>query len=125
MDRLLHQLAPVLTEAISSADHEIGECYMEECEDGCFFVQDYKTNTFTYEADGWSVEVTYRCCGEYDEDPGDRWTPGATVLKRAWGNVTGLSVSHFDEVTDEERIYADSELTELRDALDVMLSELV
>jgi len=115
---------PELIEAISSADHEIGGCYEDEDECGRYTAYDCKPNTFTYEEDGWFVEVKYCCTGEYDDFMGDYWNPPYCELKRAWGTVTDLYVSYIDEATGEETVFSDEDLKELRDMINAVLEDI-
>lgn len=65
----LNALIPTLVELIRNNDHEIGESYYEQDEDGWGRCDDSTTNYLCYEEDGWLIEVTYECCGEWDNDP--------------------------------------------------------
>lgn len=120
----LKNLIPTIVEQISGADHEIGESYFEQGEDGWGRCNDYTTNYFTYEEDGWLIEVEYRCCGEWDNDPGDYWTPPSCDLRKAWGEVTEITASHYDEDTEEETEFEDKDLNELWNAIDEALKDI-
>ncbi|MCM1142291.1 MAG: hypothetical protein NC453_27285, partial [Muribaculum sp.] len=71
----LKALFPTLIELVANNDHEIGDSYIEQDEDGWGRCNDYNDNYVSYEEDGWCIEISYRCCGEWDNDPGDYWTP--------------------------------------------------
>lgn len=86
----LNALIPTLVELIRNNDHEIGESYYEQDEDGWGRCDDSTTNYLCYEEDGWLIEVTYECCGEWDNDPGDYWTPPSCDLRRAWARLLKL-----------------------------------
>lgn len=120
----LKKLIPTIVEQISDADHEIGDCYPEQDEDGWGMCSDYKTNYFAYEEDGWLIEVTYECCGEWDNDPGDYWTPPSSDLLRAWGEVSEITVYHYDEETGEETEFERKDLNELWTAIDEALKKI-
>lgn len=120
----LKALIPTIVEQFSKNDHEIGESYFEQDEDGWGRCNDYTDNYFSYEEDGWLIEVSYKCCGEYDNDPGDYWTPPCCDLIKAWGEVTEITASHYDENTDEESEFSDNDLNELWDALDNELKDI-
>lgn len=120
----LKKLIPTIVEQISGADHEIGECYPEQDEDGWGMCSDYETNYYSYEEDGWLIEVTYECCGEWDNDPGDYWTPPSCDLRKAWGEVTEITATHYDEDTDEETEFERKDLKELWEAIDEALKNI-
>jgi len=109
---------------LASQDHEIGESYYEQDEDGWGRCDDSITNYFCYEEDGWLIEVTYECCGEWDNDPGDYWTPPSCDLRKAWGEVTEITASHYDEDTDEETEFSDDDVKELWSSLDKVLEDI-
>lgn len=120
----LDALIPTLVDLLTSQDHEIGDSYYEQDEDGWGVCHESATNYFCYEEDGWLIEVTYECCGEWDNDPGDYWTPPSSDLRRAWGEVTEISAYHYDEETDEETEFSEDDLNELWSALDKELEDI-
>lgn len=120
----LNALIPTLVKQLSSTDHEIGESYYEQDEDGWGRCDDATTNYFCYEEDGWFIEVTYECCGEWDNDPGDYWTPPSCDLRKAWGEVTEITASHYDKDTDEETEFSEDDVKELWSALDKVLEDI-
>ena len=114
----LNKLIPTLVELIKNNKHEIGESIIENdgydwgiCEESC-------TNYLTYEEDGWCIQITYECCGEWECDPGDYWTAHSSELIRAWGEVSEISAYHYDEILGEEIEFSDEDVTELWIALD-------
>lgn len=114
----LNSLIPTIVELLCNNDHEIGESYIDQDEDGWGRCDEPATNYLCYEEDGWLIEITYECCGEYYSDPGDYWTPSCYDLKRAWGEVIEITASHLDEETDEESEFSDEDVKELWNALD-------
>lgn len=120
----LYALIPTLVDLLASQDHEIGESYYEQDEDGWGRCDDSTTNYFYYEEDGWLIELTYECCGEWDNDPGDYWTPPSSDLRKAWGKVTEIIASHYDEDTDEETEFSEDDVKELRSAFDKVLEDI-
>lgn len=123
--RQLRQLIPIITEQIASAGHDIGESYLVENEDGYTHrVNDYRTNTFNFEQDDWSISVEYRCCGIIDEDEGGMWSPPYRVFSRAWGNVTDLLATYEDPDTGQTYDLSNKQLRELREEIDCILSDL-
>lgn len=120
----LNALIPTLVELIRNNDHEIGESYYEQDEDGWGRCDDSTTNYLCYEEDGWLIEVTYECCGEWDNDPGDYWTPPSCVLRRAWGEVTEITATHYHEDTDEESEFSEEDVNKLWIALDEELKDI-
>lgn len=120
----LNALIPTLVDLLTSQDHEIGDSYYEQDEDGWGVCHEPATNYFCYEEDCWLIEVTYECCGEWDNDPGDYWTPPSSDLRRAWGEVTEISAYHYDEETDEETEFSEDDLNELWSALDKELEDI-
>lgn len=119
----LHALIPTLVELMQNNDHEIGESYFEQDEDGWGRCCDYTDNYLCYEEDGWLIEISYRCCGEWNNDPGDYWTPPSCDLRKAWGEVTEINASHYDEDTDEESEFTDEDTADLWKALDEVLKD--
>lgn len=120
----LNALIPTLVEQLSNNDHEIGESYYEQDEDGWGRCDDSTTNYFSYEEDGWLIEVTYECCGEWSNDPGDYWTPSSCDLRKAWGEITEITASHYDEDTDEETKFSDDDVKDLWIALAKVLENI-
>jgi hypothetical protein len=120
----LRTLFPTLIDLVATNDHEIGESYIEQDEEGWGRTNDYEENSVTYEEDGWSIEISYRCCGEWDNDMGDYWTPASCSIKRAWGEVTEICACHYDDDTDEETVFSDEDLKELYDEINNMLDDI-
>ncbi len=120
----LNALIPTLVELIRNNDHEIGESYYEQDEDGWGRCDDSTTNYLCYEEDGWLIEVTYECCGEWDNDHGDYWTPPSCDLRRAWGEVTEITATHYDEDIDEESEFSEEDVNKLWIALDEELKDI-
>lgn len=120
----LNALIPTLVEQFLKKGHEIGESYFEHDEDDWGRCEDSTTNYFCYEEDGWFIEVTYECCGEWDNDPGDYWTPPSSNLRKAWGEVKEISASHYDEDTDEESEFSEEDLCELWEELNKSLEHI-
>lgn len=120
----LNALIPTLVGQLLKKGHEIGESYFEQDEDGWGRCDDSTTNYFCYEEDGWFIEVTYECCGEWDNDPGDYWTPPSSNLRKAWGEVTEITASHYDEDTDEESEFSEEDLCELWEELNKSLEHI-
>ena len=113
----LNALIPTLVDLIRNNDHEIGESYYEQDEDGWGRCDDSTPNYLCYEKDGWLIEIYYECCGEWDNDPGDYWTPPSSDLVRAWGELTEITAYHYDEDTDEETEFSGNDLNELWSAI--------
>lgn len=119
----LNALIPILTDLVLD-DPEIGTSYYEQDEDGWGRCNEPETNCVTYEEDGWYIEISFQCCGEWDDDPGDYWTPPSCDLRSAWGEVTEILASHYDEETGEEVEFSDEDCKELWSALDKALENL-
>lgn len=120
----LNALIPTLCELLANNDHDFGSTYMEQDECGYGKCHEYETNYFTYDEDGWMIEVSYECCGEFENDPGDYWTPPCYDLIKGWGKVSEITVSHYDEETDEETDFDDADLEELKSAFDKILEDI-
>lgn len=120
----LDALIPTIVAMIENADNDIGESYMEQDEDGWGRWENYNYNIICYEEDGWCIEVSYKCCGTWENDHGDYWTPPCYDLIRAWGEVTEISASHYDEETDEESEFSVEDCCELWNALNEALENL-
>ena len=124
-ERQLRQIIPIITEQIASADHDIGESYLEDGEDGyAHRVNDYRLNTFSFEQDDWSISVEYKCCGIVDEDDGDLWSPPFRSFSRGWGEVTDLLATYEDPDTGQTYDLSNKQLRELREEIDCILSDL-
>ncbi len=67
----LKKLFPVIIQLVQNKDHLIGKSSIVCDKDGWGRCDDYIENYFTYEEDGWCIEISYRCSGECDSDPGD------------------------------------------------------
>lgn len=120
----LNALIPTIVDLIRNNDHEIGDSYIEQDEDGWGRCEDPATNYLCYEKDGWLIEIYYDCCGEWDNDSGDYWTPPSSDLRRAWGEVTEITATHYDEDTDGETEFNEVDLKELWTALDNTLEKI-
>lgn len=120
----LKKLFPTLIELVANNDHEIGQSCYEQDEDGWGRCDDYEDNYVSYEEDGWSIEISYRCCGVWDSDPGDYWTPSSCDLRRAWGNVTEITAYHYDDDTEEESEFSGNDLKELYKAINKVLKNI-
>lgn len=108
----LNSLIPSLTAILSDRNHQIGQI---DCCGG-----DYEPNCLCYEEDGWMIEVSYKCCGdwEYDRDEG-------YFMTSAWGEVTDISASYYDEESGEERIFNHDEIKSLWTSLDEVLKSII
>lgn len=120
----LNAIIPAIIEKFEKEEHQIGESYYEPDEDGWGRCDDYTDNYFVYEEDGWFIEVSYKCCGDWIYDSGDYWTPPSRDLRRAWGEVTEISVCHYDDDTDEESVLDGNDLAGLWCALDKSLEKI-
>lgn len=120
----LKSLIPTIVEQMRNNDHNIGESYFEQDEDGWGRCCDSETNYLCYEEDGWLIEITYECCGEWDIDSGDYWTPPSSELRKAWGEVTEITATHYDEETGEDTEFNDDDVKELWCALDEELRDI-
>lgn len=120
----LNSLIPTIADQLRNDDHNIGQSYFEQDEDGWGRCCDSETNYLCYEEDGWLIEITYECCGEWDNDPGDYWTPPSCTLLKAWGEVTEITATHYDEDADEETEFSEDDLKELWIALDKALEKI-
>lgn len=120
----LRALYPVLVDLVIHNDHEIGESYPELSEDGWGTCNDAIENYVCYEKDGWCIDIVYKCCGNWDDDPGDYWNAPSRTLLNAYGEITEICASHYDPDTDEMTYFSDNELRELRDILDKELEDI-
>lgn len=120
----LNALIPTIVEMLAKADHEIGDSCYEQDEDGWGRCESATSNYLCYEENGWLIEITYKCCGEWDNDPGDYWTPPSRDLVKAWGEITEISTYHNDEETDEETEFSKEDVNELWSALDKVLEDI-
>lgn len=120
----LKVLIPTIVDLFNNTNHEIGESCYEQDEDGWGRCEDSTTNYFTYDEDGWLIEVTYECCGEWCNDPGDYWNPPCYDLIRGWGEVTAITASHYDEETGDKTEFSVDDLDELWKVLDEELKDI-
>lgn len=120
----LNALIPTLCELIEINNHEIGSSYYQQDEDGWGRYSEYDDNYIIYEEDGWCIEIYYKCCGEWNNDPGDYYCPPSRELLRAWGEVTEIIASHYNEETEEETEFIDNDLNELWTAIDNSLENI-
>lgn len=120
----LDALIPALVNLMQNNDHEIGEAYYERDEDGWGRCCDNVSNSISYDKDGWCIEISYDCCGEWDNDPGDYWTPPSCDLRKAWGEVTEINAYHYDEDTDDESEFSEDDTADLWKALDEVLKDI-
>lgn len=101
---------------------EIGSCYYGKSEED--YEETYATNNICYDENGWCIEVSYRCCGEWRSDRGDYLTPPSSELLRAWGEVIDITAYHYDESADEETEFCDDQLNQLWDAINNALESI-
>lgn len=120
----LNALIPTIVDMLAKNEHEIGESYIEQNEDGWGRCCEPATNYFCYEKDGWLIEITYECCGVWHNDSGDYWTPPSSSLVRAWGEVIELTAIHYDEESDEETEFSNENLLSLWQALNKKLEKI-
>ncbi len=101
---------------------EIGSTFYGRCEDD--YDEEWADNYVSYEEDGWCIEISFKCIGDWSGDSGDYWTPPSYDLRRAWGEVTELSAYHCDENTDEETEFSEDELSGIWNELDKVLESI-
>lgn len=120
----LNALIPQLIDLVLD-DPQIGNSYYDQDEDGFYGRNDeYEENYVCYEEDGWFIEISFECCGEWSYDPGDYWTPESLDLVKAWGKVTEINAGHYDEETDEDTEFSEEDTKELWSAIDKALETL-
>ena len=112
----LESITPTILEKFENAEHLVGYSDHEGDE--------YETNTFTYEEDGWFFDIYYRCCGKWDISPGDYWTPPTHDLVSTWGDVLEITASYTDEESDEEIEFTEDELSELKAELEKIIESI-
>lgn len=110
----LNALIPTIIALMSKEEPEIGN-YEEN---------DYQHNIFTYQEDGWDIEIEYRCTGDYYYEAGDYYTPSFEELERAWGEVDEIRVFHYDDETEDETEFTGEDLTDLTLAVNKYLKDL-
>lgn len=115
----LNALIPQLV-ALSVKSPEIGECFRGRDD----YEENMAENFVCYDEDGWCIEISYLCCGEWDEDRGDYFTPPSCKLRRTWGEVTDITAIHYDEKTEEEIKFSGEDLKEIRTAIEKALEHL-
>lgn len=103
---LLAQVTPTIIELFEKADHEVGFSDSEGDE--------YETNYFCYDQNGWDIELCYECCGKWHIERGDYWTPPSEDLVKVWGNIVELTATYYDEESEEVIEFDDEDLKDLR-----------
>ncbi|MDE5869052.1 MAG: hypothetical protein K2H18_02365 [Muribaculaceae bacterium] len=120
----LNKHIPKLKEILLETTHKIGSSHYER---GFGIEDDYALNCIGLDEDGWDICVRYKCCGEWKDNPGDRWTPPEHSLCKAWGEITDIHASYSDDDTGECRIFTDYDVSEmwsqLAECLDESLNE--
>lgn len=111
----LNVLIPDLVELVRNNNHEIGGCEYDCDENGACRCDDPIENYVCYEQGGWTIEVIYGCCGEWDSDD---------TLHCAWGHVTEIIASHYDDATGELSEFSDEDFDDLMIALNDELSDI-
>lgn len=112
----LKDLIPIVTDLVRKSEHKIGVSEYD-CDE-------YKDNSFIYDKDGWYIEIEYRCCGKWYNDLGDYWNPPCTDLICAWGDVTNLEATYYDEIADNEVDFSADDLCELRSRVNEVLKNI-
>ncbi len=111
----LQKLYSILVNLLRTNSHVFGNCYGD-----CAAL-----NNIWYEEGGWDIEISYTCTAEIEHDAGDYWTEEYNNVKSAYGELINLSVSHYDEETDEETEFTSNQLKELRVLLIKELENLI
>lgn len=120
----LNALIPTLVGLIRNTDHEIGSSDYDFDDCGSCRSDDAIENYLCYMKDGWTIEINYKCCGEWESCPGDGITPACDELISAWGYVTEIIASHYDDDTGELSEFSDDDFKELRKALNDELKDI-
>lgn len=111
----LNALIPTIIKLMNKEEPKIGD-YQEG---------EYEENSFTYEEDGWVIEIDYNCTGYWCIER-ETWDyPGCCEVTSGWGEVEEIRASHYDEETDEETEFSEEDLTDLYKAVNENLKELV
>lgn len=71
---------------------------------------EFSNNITAYEEDGWYIEICFRSRGSWIEDRGTYYSPSGYYLEDVDCEITKLTAYHYDEATDEETEFEDSEL---------------
>ena len=78
--------------------------------------------SFYYEDYGYLIEGSGRVGGNWCEDGDGYWTPREYYLKYGWGYLDELTITHYDEETDEETEFPDEIVNGIFSRLDKELS---
>lgn len=106
----LKALIPTIIAELEAQEKKIGD-YQE---------REYESNSFTFEEDGWYIEIEYSCTGYWCCEPQTWDDPGCCEV-RGWGEIDDIRVSHYDEETDEESEFSEEDLTDLYTAVKEVL----
>lgn len=120
----IRDLIPVLVDLLERAPKNIGKSCYEQTEDGWQRQDRPEGNYLDYDQDGWEIGITYECTGFFEINDGDRDTPPSVEINSAWGEVTDIFASRYDEETEETVEYGYDELRPLYAALDEVLKEI-
>ena len=110
----LNALIPTIIEMMNEEQPEIGD--YEEGE--------YESNTLTYEEDGWTIEIVYKCTGYWNIEDETYSNPGCADLLKGWGEIENIYAFHLDEETAEETEFSSEDLTDLYNAVNKNLKQL-
>jgi hypothetical protein len=105
----LNDLIPTLVDMVLS-NPEIGSRYYGRCEDD--YDEEWANNVVTYEEDGWYIEISFRCIGDWDYYPGDYYTPSSSDCASATGEVTDIVAGYTDEDGNEIN-FSDNDIKQL------------
>lgn len=106
----LETIIAIIVPELSKREHQVGYSYYEDGDE-------YKTNFFCYEENGWFVDLSYDLCGKWVVEKQTYWTPGDEYISKVWGNISGLDISYENEETGESYEYSEDELEEFKEKL--------
>ena len=110
----LNALIPTIIDLMYEEDMEFGNNEEDECE----------LNFFSYQEDGWLIEIDYSCSADFYTEPQTWDYPGYCEQIRQWGWVEEIRASHFDKETMEKTEFDDNDTIDLYNAVNKFLESL-
>lgn len=111
----------MITKTLDEIFDEIAENMCDNIE---FSAYDEDTSfSFCYEEHGYYIEGSGIVGGDWYEDGDGYWAPREYYLKYGWGYLNELSITHYDEETDEETEFPDEVVNDIFGRLDKELSD--
>lgn len=116
----LNALIPQLIDRVLDGP-AIGDSFRDWDGDSYCTGYNYEDNCVCYEEDGWFIEISYRCAGDWCEDGDGYYTPRSSYCGRAHGEVEDIVATYCDPETEDEIEFTDDDLDEMYDQINKAL----